>query len=112
VLPGVYRDLERALNRYYPEVDMPVRPFLRFGSWMGADRDGNPAVTPVTTEATMELHRQTILDLYIDEIRLLRGKLSPSVRRVGPQAEKAAARDVTAHSKPGQLNPPPPPNDL
>jgi phosphoenolpyruvate carboxylase len=101
VLPGVYRDLERALNRYYPEVDMPVRPFLRFGSWMGADRDGNPAVMPATTEATMQLHRQTILDLYIDEIRLLRGKLSPSVRRVGRLDELEASLDIDARSYPG-----------
>jgi len=53
LIPRLYRELERVLG---PE-DSGARPpsfgpFLRWASWIGADRDGNPAVTaPVTREA-------------------------------------------------------------
>jgi phosphoenolpyruvate carboxylase len=83
VLPELYRDLERALERHYPEIEMPKEPFLRFGSWMGGDRDGNPTVGVATTEETLHTHRRTILDLYIEAVRDLLDQFSPSERRVG-----------------------------
>src|SRR6266511_3335368 len=55
LIPRLYRDLERELRRHYPEHEWRVPPLLRFGSWMGGDRDGNPYVTP---EVTIETVRQ------------------------------------------------------
>ncbi|KPV49846.1 phosphoenolpyruvate carboxylase, partial [Kouleothrix aurantiaca] len=37
VIPELYRDLERALVRHYPDHRWHVPPILRFGSWMGGD---------------------------------------------------------------------------
>ncbi|MBA3432434.1 MAG: phosphoenolpyruvate carboxylase, partial [Actinobacteria bacterium] len=94
VLPSIYRDLEEAIDHYYPDITLPTRPFLHFGSWMGGDRDGNPAVTAETTEATLQLHRNTILDLYIHDAEEIVGVLSISERRVGPIDEiKASLED-------------------
>src|SRR4051794_35837566 len=44
VVPRLYRDLEDAIEKVYPEVGGRVPAVLRFRSWIGGDRDGNPNV--------------------------------------------------------------------
>jgi phosphoenolpyruvate carboxylase len=56
----------------------PVFPGLRFGSWVGGDRDGHPFVTSeVTKKALLEM-RQAALDLQRREVGRLASKLSLS----------------------------------
>ncbi|MEX0833160.1 MAG: phosphoenolpyruvate carboxylase [Actinomycetota bacterium] len=50
VTPAVYRALDHALEPGNPGERPPAfRAFIRWGSWVGGDRDGNPSVTPETT---------------------------------------------------------------
>jgi phosphoenolpyruvate carboxylase len=71
---------------------------LRFGSWIGGDRDGNPNVTPeVTMEVLVLQHGHAIRDLTTLVEQLI-DDLSPSVRLVGASAELLASieRDLDA----------------
>jgi phosphoenolpyruvate carboxylase len=49
---------------------------IRFGSWIGGDRDGNPTVTPEVTRQATWLARWSAANLYLRDIRALRAELS------------------------------------
>ena len=49
---------------------------IRFGSWVGGDRDGNPNVTPAMTRTVLSQQRRTALDLLIAEVEALAAELS------------------------------------
>ena len=62
VLPGLYRGLETALDGDGPGAGPAAAPaFLRLGSWVGADRDGNPTVTAQVTRETAVIHAEHAL---------------------------------------------------
>src|SRR4029079_17367796 len=75
-VPAFSRVLDRAL-RASTGRGLPVEAApLRFGSWIGGDRDGNPHVTPDVTRRACWLSRWAAADLYLDEIDALRDELS------------------------------------
>ncbi|TDF91743.1 phosphoenolpyruvate carboxylase [Paenibacillus piri] len=76
VLPEVYQELERCLQKYYPEESWHVPVYMKFGSWIGGDRDGNPSVTSSVTWETLTLHRELALQKYEEELRNVMGHLS------------------------------------
>lgn len=82
ILPVCYQELERCLNYYYPNHDWHVPTFLRFGSWIGGDRDGNPSVTPEITWKTLTMQRELIIKKYEERVRSLLKKLSYSAKKV------------------------------
>lgn len=81
LLPVIYQETERALADYYPEQPFHLPPFLRYGSWMGGDRDGNPFVTVEVTEATLREQKSRILKLYSQDVETLYSHLSSSLTR-------------------------------
>jgi len=61
-VPEIYRDLDAALSPDDAGTRPPIAPaFIRLGSWVGGDRDGNPAVTAAVTVEAMEIHADHVL---------------------------------------------------
>lgn len=79
-VPQLYRNVEKAVRRIYGEAaaSVQVPSFVRFGSWIGGDRDGNPNVKPETTELAVGLHAETILQEYIRRVTELGYQLTQS----------------------------------
>ncbi|WP_138431673.1 phosphoenolpyruvate carboxylase [Fodinibius saliphilus] len=76
-IPVLYEDLRHAFEMYYEKVP-DFDTILRYRSWIGSDRDGNPNVTPDVTWQTILEQRQNVLDLYLNELNELRRYLSIS----------------------------------
>jgi phosphoenolpyruvate carboxylase len=98
-LPLLYGDLEDQLMALAP-ADGPndVASFLRIGSWIGGDRDGNPFVTATVLEQTLRAQSTRALQFYLDELHELGGELSLSTRlvHVTPALAQLAARSPDA----------------
>jgi phosphoenolpyruvate carboxylase len=75
-LPQYLRAVDAALHGSTGHrLSLDVAP-LRFGSWIGGDRDGNPNITPEITRQATWLARWQAADLYLREIVALRSELS------------------------------------
>lgn len=91
VLPNVYEELERCLTKYYPEEQWHVPTYLRFGSWIGGDRDGNPSVTSDVTWQTLKMQRNLAIHKYENSLRELARHLSFSKTIVNVSNELLAS---------------------
>ncbi|USZ67248.1 phosphoenolpyruvate carboxylase [Halorussus salilacus] len=74
VVAEVYDELERELGAAFDEIEVPK--LFEFRSWAGSDRDGNPYVTPEVTAETLARQRETVVDLYREQLERLSGVLS------------------------------------
>ena len=89
----LYEDMSAAFRETYgsviPSGALPT--VVRFGSWIGGDRDGNPFVTADSTREALQKARETILGGYITSLEELRRHLTPSVSRIPVTTQLAAA---------------------
>ena len=82
VLPDIHRELAISLRKHFPEETWKIPNFLRFGSWIGGDRDGNPNVTHDVTWKTLELQRNLVLKKYLEAIDHLITRYSYCTSRI------------------------------
>jgi phosphoenolpyruvate carboxylase len=83
-IPELYFGMVEDLNRVYStSLEIPDAPVMvKFGSWIGGDRDGHPHVNWQCTEYALSSARRTSLEFYARRVRDLRRKLSSSIKRV------------------------------
>lgn len=78
-IPQLYRRFQQSLEETFQHLKPPKSNFCKFGSWVGADRDGNPSVTPQVTWQTACYQRNLVLEKYIHSVRKLINLLSLSL---------------------------------
>ncbi|MGP4041498.1 phosphoenolpyruvate carboxylase [Gracilibacillus sp. D59] len=81
VLPKIHDDLEDLLFENYNQ-RWQIPSFLRFGSWIGGDRDGNPNVKATTTYETLKRQRELVLRKYKEALTTLQDRLSHSDSKI------------------------------
>jgi phosphoenolpyruvate carboxylase len=88
VLPQLTEIIDAQLHRLSPGTDTAP---LRFGTWVGGDRDGNPGVTAETTLEALALQHDRGLTLLIEWIEELSEELSMSSELTDPSEELIAS---------------------
>ncbi len=86
-VPVLYRNLEDKLHEQYPNAKITVPSFMKFGSWIGGDRDGNPNVTPEITTLALRLQSRTSLQEYIKRLNDVFQHLTHSDQLCSPSQE-------------------------
>lgn len=88
-LPKIYDEVVEAFRDVYETTLNPadVPNLVRFGSWIGGDRDGNPLVKPECIRDALEFARTVVLGEYIGAVESLSDRLSSSLRLVGSSPE-------------------------
>jgi phosphoenolpyruvate carboxylase len=91
-VPEVYEEMADAFRETFGcELSASELPrVVRFGSWIGGDRDGNPFVTPVCTRDALRMARATILDFYAAAVDELHERLSSSTMQARASAALAS----------------------
>ena len=102
-LPNIYDEIVESVRDIYgvtlDEEDVPN--LVRFGSWIGGDRDGNPLVKPESIRDALELARAVILGAYVSEVEALSDRLSSSLRLEGSSQELLARLAEYERDMPG-----------
>ncbi len=104
VVPEIYGQLESSLAKTFPGEFESVPELLKFGSWIGGDRDGNPFVTTNVTEDALRAQTEAVLNRYLDDLQTLYEMLSPSKNRTSfsPSFLEDLERELAAVSRQGR----------
>ena len=93
-VPDLYSEFEELLKFAYPQLNVP--PFLRLGSWIGGDQDGNPFVGPDTLLTALRLQRGYIIEHYRVAIEKLAMEYSQSLNHahITPELQRSLEEDA------------------
>ena len=105
-LPKVYADLEAALGEAALGEAGDIPSFLRIGSWVGGDRDGNPNVTAGTLKQAFLTQSRLAVAHYLEEVHALGADLSLSLEHVQVTPALAALADRSGDDAPQRRDEP------
>ena len=118
-IPVLYTELASALDAEFPDSAQDSHPdpehregegsasgtttsslpiVVRFGSWIGGDRDGNPFVTAATTAESLAMSRALLLEHYLRELSSLFDQLASSTQQAPISAALRARLDDYLHA--------------
>jgi phosphoenolpyruvate carboxylase len=105
IVVEVYDELREVLETHYPAEDWSTLPtLLRYGTWIGGDRDGNPNVTGDVTLNTLTTQRELAHQVYITEVSTLRDHLTQSIDEVKVDETLITSVDEASGAKfPGEI---------
>ena len=99
-VPRLYAEIEDMLKSRLGEGVPRIPPFLRIGSWIGSDRDGNPFVTDKVMQHAAERQSALALDFFMGEVHLIGRRLSLTDRLVEVSDElRQLANDSPDHAE-------------
>ena len=99
-MPEMLSDLSELLGEHGVTLPAGKAP-IRFGSWIGGDRDGNPNVTAAVTREILQLQNQHAVRISIGLIDGLISILSNSTALAGADQELLDSIDVDLKNLPG-----------
>ncbi len=103
VLPLVYRELDRALAPETVGARPPAFPaFLRWGTWVGGDRDGNPFVTAEVTHRTLAIQTEHVLHGLENATRRIGRMLTATSASTPPSDDLRRALEADAERWPAR----------
>lgn len=101
VIPELYTDLNDLLTERGAQTPAVLPDFLRMGSWIGGDRDGNPNVDAHTLEKALQRQASVLMSYYLSEIKALGTELSLAESFSQPSPEllalSAQSQDSSEH---------------
>jgi phosphoenolpyruvate carboxylase len=98
-LPRLYASLEDELARRDAGAVRELPPFLRMGSWIGGDRDGNPFVTADVLRRALRMQSARIFTWYLEQLHELGADIpgATTVIDASPELLALAERSPDAH---------------
>jgi len=106
-LPRLYAGIEDQLASRDPAlgaVELPA--FLKIGSWIGGDRDGNPFVTAEVLDRALAMQAAIALGYYLDELHALGARLSLAVGLISASDDLLALADRSPDHSPHRSDEP------
>jgi phosphoenolpyruvate carboxylase len=105
-VPRLYAEIEDLLERRMGADAPHIPPFLRIGSWIGGDRDGNPFVTHEVMLNAAERQSALALDFYMGEVHRIGRRLSLTERLVDVDDELATMAEASPDRAPSRVDEP------
>jgi len=98
VVPWLQRDIRRGLaDLGLGNAADDLAPVIRFRSWVGGDRDGNPNVTPAVTAQTFRYNSELVIRHHLDAVYSIRRQLTQSSRLVKVSPDLQQLAEAGAH---------------
>ncbi|MCM8731053.1 phosphoenolpyruvate carboxylase [Hephaestia sp. GCM10023244] len=98
-LPALYQRWDRALGERSPS-------FLKLGSWIGGDRDGNPFVTADSLRTALGRACEAVLSFYLDAVHTLGAELSISSEHAAIDDAVTELADASGDDAPSRADEP------